>query len=158
MAITIADRSRFCSLDAVAITLGEIFGEFLRAAREIRGLTQQEMADRAKITQSMISGLESGKKKITSDNVARILEGLNMEAPLMCEIMARIGHDLEAEHQPAKGQSVRIAGGLADKRMGEKISEVLAKARRRRQSRPRPADERPAPRPGAHRHSPSPDR
>ena len=55
----------------------------LRLARKLAGLTQQELADRAGVTNSFISLLEAGKRDIhsaTHAHVVRIARALGVEA------------------------------------------------------------------------------
>ncbi len=54
----------------------------LRIARKIAGLTQQDLAKRAGVTDSFISLIESGKRDIRSvgyETVVRIARALNVE-------------------------------------------------------------------------------
>jgi transcriptional regulator with XRE-family HTH domain len=54
----------------------------LRTARKIAGLTQQELAERAGVTDSFISLLESGKRDINSvayETVVRLARAMGVE-------------------------------------------------------------------------------
>lgn len=54
----------------------------LRTARKIAGLTQQELAERAGVTDSFISLLESGKREINTvsyETVVRLARALGVE-------------------------------------------------------------------------------
>ncbi len=50
----------------------------LRVWRRHRGLTQQQVADRAGISKSYLSQLESGKRRGTADVLARLAEALDV--------------------------------------------------------------------------------
>ena len=50
----------------------EIFKDRLRAARELRGLNQAELAGRAKLPPSSIAHFESGSRKPSFDNLKRL--------------------------------------------------------------------------------------
>jgi len=49
----------------------------LKQLRQSRGLNQKELAEKANLTQGLISGLENNKKKFTQDNLDAILGVLN---------------------------------------------------------------------------------
>ena len=50
----------------------------VRVFRLRKGLTQQELAEKANVSQSMISGLESGRLNITYDKLKRIADVLGV--------------------------------------------------------------------------------
>lgn len=54
------------------------FGRCLRAARTERGLSQAELARRAKIDRSYVSSIERGQRNITLSIYARLCEGLSV--------------------------------------------------------------------------------
>jgi transcriptional regulator with XRE-family HTH domain len=47
-------------------------GETIRKIREKRGLTQDQLAERAKISKSFLSEVENGHRNISSENLLRI--------------------------------------------------------------------------------------
>ena len=47
------------------------FGERLRQVRERRGMSQQELADRAQVSRQLVYFLESGRRESTSVEVAK---------------------------------------------------------------------------------------
>lgn len=51
----------------------------VREWREYRDLTQEELADRAEMTKSMISEFESGKKRMHDDHVAALCFAFGIE-------------------------------------------------------------------------------
>lgn len=52
------------------------FGSWLREARAQRGLTAEALAEKAEVTQPMISNLERGMRNPSRDMVARLARGL----------------------------------------------------------------------------------
>lgn len=55
-----------------------VFPERLRRAREYRGLTQGELADRAKMQPSAISHFETGTRKPSFDNLRLLADTLDV--------------------------------------------------------------------------------
>lgn len=51
---------------------------FLKYWRELRGLSQQVLADRSGVSRVTISRIESGKQKASFKNISRIAEVLNI--------------------------------------------------------------------------------
>jgi transcriptional regulator with XRE-family HTH domain len=56
----------------------EIFPERLRAAREYRGLTQGQLAERAELQPSAISHFETGARKPSFDNLRLLADTLDV--------------------------------------------------------------------------------
>lgn len=56
----------------------EIFCSRLREARELRDLSQSELAERAKLQPSAISHFESGTRKPSFDNLKRLANALEV--------------------------------------------------------------------------------
>ncbi|MBS0248414.1 MAG: helix-turn-helix transcriptional regulator [Proteobacteria bacterium] len=56
----------------------EIFPARLRAARELRTLNQEELADRSKLQASAISHFETGNRKPSFDNLRRLADALGV--------------------------------------------------------------------------------
>jgi len=55
----------------------DVFPERLRAARDKRGLNQEELAGRAGLQPSAISHFETGKRKPSFDNLRRLADALD---------------------------------------------------------------------------------
>lgn len=70
----------------------QIFGDFLRGARDRRGLVQTELADLSGVSQAMISQIEKGEKDFTSDVVEKLIEGLQIDTVALCDQLAIISH------------------------------------------------------------------
>lgn len=57
--------------------MGNQFGERLRKLREEKGLNQEELAERATLSQSFLSFLETGEKLPTIRSLCKLAEALN---------------------------------------------------------------------------------
>lgn len=57
----------------------ENFGEVLRQAREAQGLTKTELAKRSGFTLRAVQYWEQGRKNITLENAALLLDALGLE-------------------------------------------------------------------------------
>ena len=82
--------------------------ERVRALRESRGVSQQQLADRLETTQSVISRLEAGGTKPTLTTLERIGQALNAE--LVVEFTDLIDHK-EPSRLHAAMSAVRTARG-----------------------------------------------
>jgi transcriptional regulator with XRE-family HTH domain len=51
-------------------------GDRIRAIREKRGLTQDQLADKAKISTGFLSDVENGKRNVSSENLLKIANAL----------------------------------------------------------------------------------
>jgi len=60
------------------IILSEFFHYRLRTARELRKLTQSELAIKTKMPSTSISHFESGSRKPSCDNLCRLANGLKV--------------------------------------------------------------------------------
>ena len=58
----------------------ETIGERVRRLRDLRGYTQQELADRAGLAQSTISGVEKGERQVQPSSLIELAHVLNTEA------------------------------------------------------------------------------
>ena len=56
----------------------EIFPVRLKAARELRKLNQEQLADRSKLQSSAISHFETGNRKPSFDNLKRLADALGV--------------------------------------------------------------------------------
>jgi transcriptional regulator with XRE-family HTH domain len=97
-------------------------GERLNAARERRGLTQGEVALRAKLPQQAISRLERGDRThVRSDVLGRLAVALEVSADYL------LGLDTP-DHAPSHGNSKRPkpAKGRAKAKVGAKNVQAVA--------------------------------
>lgn len=65
-------------MDQIARTTEDI-GHLLRKARKAKGLTQQELANRAGIWQRTVSNIETGTSEAKLDTVFDLLAALDLE-------------------------------------------------------------------------------
>lgn len=52
------------------------FQEFVERERTRQNLTRQELADKARVSISVVSGLETGRNSPSMDNIIRVIEAL----------------------------------------------------------------------------------
>jgi len=71
----------------ISIELSSEFGLALRDARLRAGLTQMDVAERARVTQSYVSRLELGSQKLNVESMLLLAGavGLNMSFPRLVE-------------------------------------------------------------------------
>jgi transcriptional regulator with XRE-family HTH domain len=55
-------------------------GDRIRAIREKRGLTQDQLAEKAKISTGFLSDVETGKRNVSSENLLKIANALGASA------------------------------------------------------------------------------
>jgi transcriptional regulator with XRE-family HTH domain len=55
-------------------------GDRIRAIRDKRGLTQDQLADKAKISTGFLSDVENGKRNVSSENLLKIANALGASA------------------------------------------------------------------------------
>lgn len=63
----------------------QIFAQNLRAARQAKGYSQEELAHRAGLDRAYISALERSVYSATIDVVDRLAAGMDMEASVLLE-------------------------------------------------------------------------
>ena len=64
-----------------------MLGENIRARRRANGLTQRELAERAKLHRTYIADLERGARNVSILNVVRVARALGISVPQLCEGM-----------------------------------------------------------------------
>ncbi|WP_419797261.1 MAG: helix-turn-helix domain-containing protein [Terasakiella sp.] len=52
------------------------FQEFVERERTRQNLTRQELADKARVSIGVVSGLETGRNSPSMDNIIRVIEAL----------------------------------------------------------------------------------
>ena len=108
---------------------------YLRSAREAAGLTQKETAARSGLDKTLISHLETGKKRIRSHHLLRLAGAYKVDRHfvlLFAGIMELSGFDIlmrEAERGPAL-DALLIGATLPEKRQ---LAMYLASLRMRSQ-------------------------
>ncbi len=64
--------------DLDAVELQKRFGERLRDLRRERGISQEELADRAGLDRTYVSGIERGKRNVGLVNIVRLARALSV--------------------------------------------------------------------------------
>ena len=65
------------------MSLEKTFGANVRRWRKARGLSQEELADRAKLHPTYVSGIETGHRNPTVKIIARLAEALEVEPAVL---------------------------------------------------------------------------
>lgn len=52
------------------------FGERIKKLREQKGMTQQELADKARLHNTYVGSVERGEKNISLKNIEKVVKGL----------------------------------------------------------------------------------
>jgi ribosome-binding protein aMBF1 (putative translation factor) len=91
------------------------FSDRLRAARELRKLSQSELAERAGLQPSAVSHFETGRRAPSFDNLKRLADALHVTTDYL---LGRVDEP--------RGRSRTAAGPTVDKlfRNAEKMSQV----------------------------------
>jgi len=111
----------------LSIPMSQIFSERLRAARELRKLSQAELAEAAGLQPSAVSHFETGGRSPSFDNLKRLADALRVTTDYL------IGRsDEPALSSAAAGRLYRHAEKLssADLEMLEQMAETLAKRKK----------------------------
>jgi len=64
----------------------QVAGDLIRLARAKAGLTQDEMAERAGVAQSLISAYENGRRQPTVPTLLRLLEAAGFDLRMRLEV------------------------------------------------------------------------
>lgn len=100
----------------------EVFPQRLRAARELRGLSQGELALKARLQPSAVSHFETGTRRPSFDNLRRLADALGITTDYLLgrvnEVEALAGADQLHRHFSAMTS--------ADRDMAEKMMALLA--------------------------------
>lgn len=102
----------------------DVFRERLRAAREIRGLSQGELAEKAGLQASAISHFETGTRKPSFDNLRRLADALDATTDYL------LGRTSELTGLATRAEKLhRHYGQLtsSDREVAEQMVEFLAK-------------------------------
>ncbi|MBW3097521.1 helix-turn-helix domain-containing protein [Pseudohoeflea coraliihabitans] len=67
------------------MSLEKKFGQNVRYWRKKRGLSQEELADRAQLHATYVSGIETGYRNPTVKIIGRIADALDIEPSLLFE-------------------------------------------------------------------------
>ena len=105
-----------------------LFSRRLRAARELRNLSQAELAERARLQQTAVSHYESGTRRPSLRNLRRLSEALEVTSDYL------IGYANEPTPLPASGEPLfRDFSRLttADRELARQIVGQLARRSKR---------------------------
>ena len=75
-----------------------LFGEQLKNFRKERNISQEELAFRAELDRTYISGLECGKRNPTLKILVKLAVSLNMKPSELLMNLHSLAEDLYAEH------------------------------------------------------------
>jgi transcriptional regulator with XRE-family HTH domain len=56
-----------------------LFGKSVRALREERGYSQEELAERAGFHRNYVGGIERGERNVTLENIAKLAKALAVQ-------------------------------------------------------------------------------
>lgn len=98
------------------------FGKKIRQLRKAKGLTQERLAEKARLEPTYIGAVERGERNLTIDNIEKIAKGLNMK-PYKFFIFQP--ETLTKEPDVTKEQILDILETLP-KDKSRKISKILA--------------------------------
>jgi transcriptional regulator with XRE-family HTH domain len=65
------------------------FGSNVRKLREAKGWTQEQLAEKADLDQTYISGIERGERNLTILSVAKLSAALKTTVSVLCEGIER---------------------------------------------------------------------
>jgi transcriptional regulator with XRE-family HTH domain len=102
-------------------SLSVIFPERLKKARESRGLSQGELAQRAGLQPSAISHFESGTRKPSFDNLRRLADALDFSTDYL---LGRISEPASAATTDQLNRDL-VRMTQDDRELAEKIFELL---------------------------------
>ena len=100
---------------------GSVFGRRLRAAREMRGLSQRELGEKLGVSQSAVAYLE-GVERPSFENLVKVAQLLDVSADYLC--------GLTVDPQPSDGLLDRV--NPTDRDLVAEIVELFAKHQKRR--------------------------
>ncbi len=106
----------------------DIFKDRLRAARELKGMSQSELAVAAKLPPSSIAHFESGARKPSFDNLRRLAAALVVGTDYL---LGRVDTpDMAMEGDPLYRHMANISG--ADRGLAEDFLKMLADRNQRK--------------------------
>lgn len=106
----------------------DVFAKRLRAARDLRGMNQGELARKAGLPASSIAHFESGGRKPSFDNLRRLATALNVTTDYL------LGRVAEPEQAAAADPLYRHVSQIsdADRTLAADFLEMLANRNKRR--------------------------
>jgi transcriptional regulator with XRE-family HTH domain len=64
-----------------------LFGKSVRALREERGYSQEELAERAGLHRNYVGGIERGERNVALENIAKLAKALAVQTRDLFELM-----------------------------------------------------------------------
>ena len=64
-----------------------LFGKSVRAVREERGYSQEELAERAGLHRNYVGGIERGERNVALENIARLAKALAVRTRDLFEML-----------------------------------------------------------------------
>jgi transcriptional regulator with XRE-family HTH domain len=109
-------------------TPSDVFPARLRAARELRELTQEGLASRAGMQPSAISHFESGTRKPSFDNLRRLADALQVSTDYL------LGRTKELSGAATSDQLHRDFDRMSqeDRKLAEEIFDILKRRHKQR--------------------------
>lgn len=103
--------------------MNDVFSLRLRQAREMRGLSQLELGEKASLQSSAISHFESGRRSPSFDNLRKLADALNVQVDFL---LGRV--DQASESGPEVQRMYRHLNGLTDedRMVVEQMAKFLA--------------------------------
>jgi transcriptional regulator with XRE-family HTH domain len=74
------------------VNLAKHFGQAVRRHRELVRLSQEDLADRARLDRTYVSGIERGKRNPTLDVLQRLSTALGVDLDVIFATAREIGH------------------------------------------------------------------
>lgn len=110
------------------------YGKLIKAQRVRNGLTQQELAEKARVSRAILSGLEQGKRTaVQANTIDRLLQVLAIEPQIDASARGSMRRLARLEQQVRLGRQrerhLRLALALADDQRAARAR--VAKARER---------------------------
>ncbi|MBP7648786.1 helix-turn-helix transcriptional regulator [Phenylobacterium sp.] len=106
----------------------DVFGERLRAARDLRGMNQGDLARKTGLPASSIAHFEAGGRKPSFENLRRLATQLNVTTDYLLGRVAEPGQAAAAD--PLYRHVSQISD--ADRDIAEEFLEMLANRNKRR--------------------------
>jgi transcriptional regulator with XRE-family HTH domain len=75
------------------VDLSKFIGAAIRKHRELVRLSQEDLADRAKLDRTYVSGIERGKRNPTLDVLQRLSSALGADLDVIFATAREIAHD-----------------------------------------------------------------
>jgi transcriptional regulator with XRE-family HTH domain len=68
-------------------SIKSLFGKSVRALREERGYSQEELAERAGLHRNYVGGIERGERNVALENIAKLAKALSVRSRDLFELL-----------------------------------------------------------------------